>query len=92
MKKNLLSFALGCILIGTIAATSSNIQKVLLIKPATPELVVTRTFNNTDIENINQYILKKCKEGFILKSNSLVVIYASGREAKYSTIVIMEKY
>jgi hypothetical protein len=92
MEKNLLSFALGCIVIGTIAATSSNNQKVLLIKPATPELVITKTFNSTDIENINQYILKKCKEGFILKSNSLVVICKVNYTISYSTIIIMEKY
>jgi len=90
MKNNSLSFALGCIIIGTIAATSTKVEQVLTIKPAVPKLVVTKTFNLTNIETINQYILKKCKEGFILKSNSLV-IFNSGY-IEYSSIVIMEKY
>lgn len=93
MKNQILPFLAGCFLITTIAATSPKVQEILTFKPAQPKLVISQTFDNVSLNTINNFILKKVKEGYIIKSNSLVNGNTNGGYSnEYSAIVTLEKY
>lgn len=92
MKNHILPFLAGCLLITTIAATSPKVQEILTFKPAQPKLVVSQTFEHVSLNTINNFILKKIKEGYILKSNSLLIITNNGYSKEHSAIVTLEKY
>lgn len=91
MKSHILPFLAGCFLITTIAATSPKVQEILTFKPAQPKLVISQTFDNVSLNTINNFILKKVKEGYIIKSNSLVAI-PNTYPVTYSSIITLEKY
>jgi hypothetical protein len=92
MKSHILPFLAGCFLITTIAATSPKVQEILTFKPAQPKLVVSQTFEHVSLNTINNFILSKAREGYILKSNSLGIITSAGYSNEYSAIVTLEKY
>lgn len=91
MKSQILAFVAGCFLITTIAATSPKLQEILTFKPAQPKLVVSQVFEKTSLNTINNFILSKVKEGYIIKTNTLVSI-SNTYPVTYSSIVTLEKY
>ena len=91
MKTQILPFLAGCLLITTIAATSPKVQETLSFKLLQPKLVVSQTFEKVSLSSINNFILKKIKEGYILKNNTLTSI-PNSYPTTYSAIVTLEKY
>jgi hypothetical protein len=91
MNTQILPFLAGCFLITTIAATSPKVQEILTIKPVQPSIVVSQTFDRVSINTINNFILQKYREGYILKSNSLLVPNNTF-PMQYSSIITLEKY
>jgi hypothetical protein len=92
MKSQILPFLAGCLLITTIAATSPKVQETLSFKPVQPKLVVSQTFEKVSLNTINNFLLSKIREGYVLKSNSLVSQMRGGYSIEYSAIVTLEKY
>lgn len=92
MKTNLLSFALGCILITTLATTSKDVKELLTIKPATPISVISRAFaddkEGSATRKASDYIKYGVTNGYVLKTVQLTSYY------HYTTyaLVVMEKY
>ena len=89
MKKQILSFLAGAIIIILLAATP-QIQSVVF-KPQRPASVYVQEFGHSEhvAQDICEYINRKLKEGYIVKSITMCGTSYNGGE---TGIVVMEKY
>jgi|GEM_PF-6713387 len=86
MKKNILPFLLGVLVVMTLAFNS---QELLTVKPATPKSVLVKPFVlQQDSEEVAEYVKSKIKLGYIVKT----VGASNDGELRSTWVVVMEKY
>lgn len=87
MKKQIMSFLAGAILIVCLGFTS-QIQNVVF-KPQKPASTYVQEFEDENVLKISQYINRRIKEGFVVKT--IALSYDPNRRG-VTGIVVMERY